>query len=379
MTFWIAGAALTALTTIALAVPAFRSRAGREFAGREQSVYVDQLKELERDAAAGLISGKEAEAARTEIKRRMLKASRRTSGRADGGGAGGRWLIVAAALAVPSIGVATYMQLGHPGLDSVPFADRAEERAASQQFDTLIQRLREKLLADPELRPDGWVMLARSYMETGRPEEAAWAISTLIERGGDATGPEIFAYYAEILIRVDNGIVSPKAEAALDTALSMQPGNVAATFYKALAYEQSGDLEQAYAMLKERIAQEPAYQPWMEPLAGRANMLAARIGADPVVVPQAAPGPDAADVAAADQMSEEDRQAFIRSMVQRLADRLATQPDDLDGWLRLGNAYRVLGETDKSLDAYRTAEKLAADLPEDDPRRGAIADALATQ
>ena len=58
------------------------------------------------------------------------------------------------------------------------------------------------------------------------------------------------------------------------------------------------------------------------------------------------------------------------------ADRLAEDPDDLDGWLRLGNAYRVLGEMDKAREAFLSAEKLASNLASDDPRRVAIRDVL---
>ena len=75
-------------------------------------------------------------------------------------------------------------------------------------------------------------------------------------------------------------------------------------------------------------------------------------------------------------MSDANRAAFIRSMVDRLADRLAEDPDDLDGWLRLGNAYRVLGEMDKAREAFLSAEKLASNLASDDPRRVAIRDVL---
>ncbi len=377
MTFWLIASAMIALTTLSLLIPLLRARQRAEFAGREHSVYVDQLKEIDRDEAIGLITPANAEAARIEIKRRMIRAPRGADTREGGGG--GKWLILVAALAVPAIGGGIYYRLGHPDLPSLRFADREEERTRAQELQVLIARLRERLLSDSELRQEGWVMLARTYMETGQPEEAAWAISTLIQRGGDAIGPEIYAYYAEILIRVDDGIVSPKAEAALDMALKMQPDNVAAIYYKAMAYEQSGELEKAYTMLKERVEQEAVYVPWMDPVAGRANALASRIGAEPVSVPQAAPGPSAGDVAAAGQMSEEERQAFIRSMVDRLATRLAEQPDDLDGWLKLGNAYRVLGETEKSVEAYRKAEGLAADLAQDDPRRRIIEKALSEQ
>ena len=57
----------------------------------------------------------------------------------------------------------------------------------------------------------------------------------------------------------------------------------------------------------------------------------------------AAPGPDGADIAAAAEMSDEDRQAMIESMVEGLAARLAEDPSDAQGWQRLARAYDVLG------------------------------------
>ena len=63
-------------------------------------------------------------------------------------------------------------------------------------------------------------------------------------------------------------------------------------------------------------------------------------------------------------------------MVDGLANRLAEDPDDLDGWLSLGNAYRVLGETDKARQAFETAEALAKNLALDDPRKRSIREAL---
>ena len=66
---------------------------------------------------------------------------------------------------------------------------------------------------------------------------------------------------------------------------------------------------------------------------------------------------------AAAQMPAEDRNQMIRAMVQRLADRLQNQPDDFDGWVRLGRAYQVLGEADKAKDALAHAQKLKPDDP----------------
>ena len=57
-------------------------------------------------------------------------------------------------------------------------------------------------------------------------------------------------------------------------------------------------------------------------------------------------------------MSPSDRQEFIQSMVQRLADRLEDQPDNFDGWMRLGRAYGVLRKSTEAAKAYGRAVDL---------------------
>jgi cytochrome c-type biogenesis protein CcmH len=48
-------------------------------------------------------------------------------------------------------------------------------------------------------------------------------------------------------------------------------------------------------------------------------------------------------------------------MVGNLATRLQQQPDDVDGWARLGRSYMVLNEPQKARDAYAHAVKLKPD------------------
>ena len=73
----------------------------------------------------------------------------------------------------------------------------------------------------------------------------------------------------------------------------------------------------------------------------------------------APPGPSDSDIEAAQGMKKEDQIAMIRGMVDRLATRLKTEPNDLNGWRRLGRSYLVLGEADKASDAYGHAAALA--------------------
>ena len=52
---------------------------------------------------------------------------------------------------------------------------------------------------------------------------------------------------------------------------------------------------------------------------------------------------------------------MIDQMVARLAARLEQQPDDAEGWVRLGRSYMVLNQPAKAKDAYARAARLKPD------------------
>lgn len=64
----------------------------------------------------------------------------------------------------------------------------------------------------------------------------------------------------------------------------------------------------------------------------------------------------------------------VRAMVSGLEQRLATQPDDAEGWGMLARSWTVLGDTPKAIAAYRRAMPLS---PSDAVLRADFADALA--
>ena len=84
MLFWVTAALADRLARcLAVLVPlARRRRTPSEPAAHDLEVYRDQLAELDRDAARGLIGAAEAEEARAEIGRRILKiASEHAAGK----------------------------------------------------------------------------------------------------------------------------------------------------------------------------------------------------------------------------------------------------------------------------------------------------------
>lgn len=372
---WLGFALLTLAALGFLAWPLLRTRR-RVAAGRrahDLAVYRAQLAEVEQDAARSGISAAEAAAARLEIQRRLLRADM-----ADGpdgeappapSPASGRLVrtaTIAVLLLVPLAGGALYLDLGRP--DAAQF-DRTAARARAEhdqqlraQTETLIARLRERLDADPT-RADGWLLLARSLLTTDHAAEAVDAAGKVIALQPD--NAEAYALRGEAQTLAADGSVTPAAQQDFQKVLQLDAQHPGARYYLGLARQQAGDNRGAYDDWRALAADSPADAPWLPTIAARLRELAPRLGialADAVPPPRpaeavqdTAPGPDQAQMQAAQQMSPEERTAMIRGMVDRLAEKLKAEPDDVDGWLRLARARDVLGDHDAAREALTQA------------------------
>ena len=365
MTFLLLAGALALASALAVALPALgRRRGAPDRAEASLAIFRDQLAEVERDAARGLVSGADAEAARTEIGRRMLAAAR---SRGPAPARSGRAAVLAGALAVPLLGAGLYALVGRPDVPSLPFAERGSERAAAAEIEGLTAELRRRLETDPEGGPtEGWVLLAQTHLRRGQYEEAVRAFEVASARPDAAAG--VLTQHAEALIGREGGIVTPPALALVERALERDPSIPAAHFYRAQALAQSGDPAGAREVLLDRLAEARGPEPWAEVFVAEVNRLGAEAGLEPVAARDVVPG-----LAEVQDMTEEDREAAIRTMVDGLAARLEVEPEDLEGWLRLGQARAVLGEGAEARAAY---ERALALMPRDDPRRAQVAAAL---
>ncbi|MCP5366203.1 MAG: c-type cytochrome biogenesis protein CcmI [Hyphomicrobiales bacterium] len=390
---WIAAAVLVLVTAALLGLPLLRARGG-EAASRadyDLTVYKDQLAEIDRDLERGLLSAEQAEAARIEVQRRMLAAAPEDGAPPAAVPAGGRRWATAAVLcvAVPAAALGLYGYLGAPQQPDQPFAARPAPVHAEGRK-TEMADLVAKLAARMEQNPDsveGWLLLGRSYTTLGRFDDAAAAYGRVLDlRPGEV---EVRADRAEALVMGADGRIPAQAREDFRAVLAADRANVRARFYLAMARAREGDDTGALQDLVDLIAISPRNAPWLPTVGQELMRLAAAAKVDPTALrptaealalakdlaasrpappprPQgegsapaaAAPGPSQADVDAASEMSAEDRTAMIRSMVQRLADRLEANPDDREGWLRLANAYRVLGETEKAKEAQARADAL---------------------
>jgi cytochrome c-type biogenesis protein CcmH len=381
MMLWLVLGAMTLAVMALLLVPLLR--APRPLASRQAhdlEVYRDQLRELEADRVRGVVGDAEAAEAEREIKRRILRAA--DEPQRDAGDSG--WRIAAAgvlAVLVPVLAALIYAGLGQPWQPDRPLAARqpaqpaAPDAAQQPDIASMAEKLRTRLEQSPQDR-QGWSLLGRTYWEIGRFADAAEAYRRALELGEPEPGLQMA--YAEALVFAADGLVTPVARQVLADLSKAAPEHPGARYYLGLAELQADNPQGAYRAWLALARDTPAGAPWIEPLkrrlveVGRAlgieveKDLPAAFTAAPAPQPPGEavagiPGPTAEDMKAAQEMSPEDRMAFVRSMVQRLADRLADSPEDVQGWMRLGRAYAVLGEHARSAEAYARAAALQPD------------------
>jgi cytochrome c-type biogenesis protein CcmH len=347
MSLWFVFALMTAVAIFAALWPLGRGSRKAQRGGSDVAVYRDQLDEIARDRAAGLIGEAEAEAARVEVSRRLIAAA--DAGEAQVPVASGetfrrRAAGVAVLVVIPALAAALYLTLGSPQLPGQPLAERVATPLQQRPLDALVAQVEEHLEKNPE-DGRGWEVIGPVYMRLDRYGDAVKARRNSLRINGASADRE--ADLAESLMAVANGVVTDEAKAAFERALTYDAKHFKARFFLGVAAHQDGQNDKAATIWREMLNDARPNSPW----AGMVREALARIDAP------APPGPSAEDVAAAEQMKPEDRSAMVRGMVDRLAERLKLDGSDVEGWLRLVRAYTVLGERERALSAIADARR----------------------
>ena len=377
--FWAAaggmGLAVAALFVLALIRARAELAAAADF---DLKVYRDQLAEIDRDLARGTLPPEEAERLRTEVSRRLLEADRAASTASRSASKSGVALAAVLILALIGGSFWVYNRLGAPGYPDLPLALRfqmSEEMRASRpsqsemeaeaattrpapvtpeaDFAALMDQLR-KAVQD---RPDdarGLELLAANEARLGNLPEARAAMENLLRVKGETATAEDHAALAELMIMAAGGLVSPEAEAELTRALTLDAANPTARYYYGLMAAQVGRFDRTFALWRPLLDESPPDAPWLAPIRAQIEDVAMRAGIQ-FTLPETAPGPDGAAIAAAEDMSPEDRQAMIEGMVAQLGQRLATEGGTVEEWARLISSLSVLNRKDEAQEIYAEA------------------------
>jgi cytochrome c-type biogenesis protein CcmH len=385
------------------------------------AAYIDQLTELEKKTAAGTIDGNEADAARADIKRKILSGGRTEkldrarlllsqrnlavvvmAGIAILGASGlyawnndlGNTIASILLGSRHNTSVVDQLAAATAALPRGPFSENQRQARPEGQrqtklgsVDEMIDRVVQRLKRNPE-DVEGWRMLGWSYFNTDRFEESSAAYAKAIELSPN--NAELRRAYGEALVRAAAGSVTDEAKAVFERTLELNPADSRARFFIGLSKEQAGDKMSALNDWIAILNQADSSEPWFADLMQRTNKLGQDIGVDVSSLlrrknaettggvlgsleKQQSAAPDAArkteptaeDVRNAEAMAPTERAVMIRGMVDRLAARLEQSPNDVEGWIKLIRSRKILGENDAAEEALHRALDIFKSAPQE--------------
>jgi cytochrome c-type biogenesis protein CcmH len=246
------------------------------------------------------------------------------------------------------------------------------ERANAADPEDVMAQYYLGLSAKQEGRRDEAVKRWSALISSAR-EGAEWlpmvknALARVDEKGPSLAAPSAAAAAAAVAPPEHNGDAIEAMVARLAERLKKDGSDVPGWIQLVRSYRVLGRTEKVKVAIADAHAalasDQEALQRLDQGLQGlEAETASGPAGAGPApsAIAVAPAGPDANQVAAAAQMAPTERNNMIESMVARLAQRMAENGSDVDGWLRLIKAYSVLGERDKALTAAANARTALA-------------------
>ena len=349
--------ALAILSITAVLLPLWRAQKVEDTKDSDLDIYRNQLTEVDRDFARGVLNEHEAEQTRIEISRRLLNADTTVRTTAtDGSRKTNRIAALLVAVGVGGSAAGIYATLGAPGYGDVPRElrlsvgnERRENRPSQldaeaaipipdnlDEFDDTTRDLiltRRAATFERPNDPPAWSVLAQTEAAIGQYHRATRAAERVIALNGEDADIDDFIRLLDLMVAGTQGYVSPEAEAIARLVLRDDPQNVPAQYYTGLMFAQNDRPDRAFALWRQVIEDSPSGTLHWNFAANQIAQVAAQLGVDYALPDQR--GPTQEDLDAAEDMSPQDRQAMIQGMVTSLADRLATQGGPPQDWARL--------------------------------------------
>ena len=237
--FFLGAAALLLIVLAILVRPLLRQPNASDSVDRRQAnldILRDELRELAKSHADGALGDSDFAQARQELQRRLLEEVAPEENAMPPTPRSRGWRTATALLvALPLAAAGGYAVLGNPqALDPM----HTQARMSSQEIDVLLQRLVDRLKANPD-DTQGWIVLARSYKALGRFAESAEAFA----RVGPALEADaaLLSDYAGALAQANGGRFDGKPDELIARALKIDPNDPQTLFTAGAAANERQD------------------------------------------------------------------------------------------------------------------------------------------
>jgi cytochrome c-type biogenesis protein CcmH len=238
-----------------------------------------------------------------------------------------------------------YLGVGRPGMADQPFGARLASWRAADPASLDPSELAAVLTRMTRERPndaEAFHYLAIAQGAAENPAEAVRAMRSAVRLAPQRA--DLWELLGEALVAEAGGEITPEAQDAFRQTLARDPRAIAARFHLARAQIAAGDKAGGVAAWRALLADIPAADP------RRAALVGAIAEAERAPVPKT--------------RLPEGQLAMIQGMVEGLAQRLKSSPDDPQGWVRLVRAYAVLGDAAKRDAALTQAKARYAAKPD---------------
>lgn len=298
--------------------------------------YKDQLHAIDQEEAEGQISTANANQARLELARRILSREKQISHKKTPQNHFIRSVIYIGILCIMMGSWGIYYFIGNPNVRSQPFEALMMREDVKLNLSEKIVKT-ESLLARNPNQSNLLDSLGELYLQIGRFADAATVFDRSLSVNGKSS--QRFLNYAIALIALENGVVSQDAENALQKASQLEPQNPQPQIFLARGLIQNGKIQQAIKLLENFVSGHGKGQPWAQDMQSVIDQL--KIGS---VQEQVKPS--------AQQYN------FINDNIVKLEEHVHNNPQDVQGWFMLINAYFILEKPQKMRDTYNDALKL---------------------
>ncbi len=323
----------------------------------DNAYFKAQLKELEKDIKSGLISEQEAQAAKAELAREILRLKTEIKEKEANKSAPKipTLLFASSLFLIGLFSFVIYFNLGRPDLPSAPLAQRITPEAQKLELLEAVKKVEQRLEEDPD-DARGWSVLAPIYMQMQRFDDAVNAyrhILRLLPPNAD-----IQTDLAEALLMANNGEVNDEIMNLLKSASRLDPKHVRSRFYLAGEAMRAGDNEEAIKIWQEILSFAKGDEEWVPIVQEGLSEAQARVK---LQRSQDGQGNNSQSAGEEVQNNADNQADFILDMVNRLETRLLEEGGKIEEWTQLVRSLLVLGENERAQEIYNMAKQAYPD------------------